>query len=127
MRGDCSPYRFCRQPRVCVPVGLQRQVMTLSGCISYEQCPDGSEPTTWQCTYNSTGVPVEIEELALLDALPSAKAGLCKQVLPIPWRHVSNKHVHDGSKSSSNPISLPPGLCSGNAHDSQPTKPDAQA
>lgn len=60
---------------------MQRQVMTLSGCISYEQCPDGSEPTTWQCAFNSTGIPVEIEASALLDALPSAKAGLCQQVI----------------------------------------------
>lgn len=53
----------------------------MSGCISYEQCPNGSEPTTWQCAYNSTGIPVEIDASALLDALPSAKAGLCQQVM----------------------------------------------
>lgn len=75
---SCMSYR----QGCMLPAGLQRQVMTLSGCISYEQCSDGSEPTTWQCAYNSTGVPVEIEASALLDALPSAKAGVCKQVLP---------------------------------------------
>ena len=74
--------------------GVQRQVMTLSGCISYEQCPDGSEPVTWQCAYNSSGVPVEIEAAALLDALPSAKSGLCRQVLPPNYfsQHSSKWH-----------------------------------
>lgn len=54
----------------------------MSGCISYEQCPDGSDPITWQCAYNSTGVPLEIKAAALLDALPYAKSGLCQQVCP---------------------------------------------
>lgn len=61
-----------------------------AGCLTFEQCPDGSEPVIWQCALSGNGARSEIEAAVYMGALPFAKAGQCQKVhkAPILASHV---------------------------------------